>query len=257
MTDPDLHPSIACPNCRQPMQAQDLEQNYHGAVRVDLCFSCGGIWFDHLGSIQLAPSGVVELFKEIQAHMKDSRLPVAARLVCPRCEDDLAPGSDLSKAGRFSYFRCLRGDGRFTPFIQFLREKQFIRTLSAVEIERVRSQVRQIQCSECGAPIDLEHDTQCKFCHAPVSFLDPDAVQKAVQLYSDAENRRKAGPTPEALGDAIMRVHAPQAAPAPMDANHLSRILAFTNPGPAAGGTSLGLDLVAAGIRAIGYLFER
>ena len=37
-----------------------------------------------------------------------------------------------------------------------------------MELQRVRSQVRQITCSECGAPIDLEHDTQCKYCHAPI-----------------------------------------------------------------------------------------
>jgi len=257
MSDADALPSIPCPNCRQPMQAQDLEQNYHGAVRVDICFTCAGIWFDHQESTQLAPAGVVALFKEIQAHLKDSRRPVADRLSCPRCQDDLALGSDLSKSGRFSYYRCLRGDGRFTPFFQFLREKQFVRTLSAGEIERVRSQVRQIQCSECGAPIDLEHASQCPYCHAPVSFLDPDAVQRAVQMYTEAENRRKAGPTPEALANAIMPVHTPPAALAPLDLGHLSRLLSLTNSDLPRGGPGLGLDLVAVGIRAIGHLFER
>lgn len=259
MSDADALRSIPCPNCRQPMQAQDLEQNYHGAVRVDLCFTCAGIWFDRLESTQLAPAGVIELFKAIQAHQRDSRRPVADRLVCPRCKDDLAPGSDLSKAGRFSYFRCLQGDGRFTPFLQFLREKQFVRTLSAVEIERVRSQVRQIQCSECGAPIDLQHASQCQYCHAPVSFLDPDAVQRAMQMYSQAENRRKAGPTPEALGNAILQLHTPHAAAAPasLDMGHLARMLSSLNADLPSRGTSLGLDLVAAGIRALGDLFER
>jgi len=238
------------------MQGQDLEQNYHGAVRVDLCFGCGGIWFDRLGSVQLAPAGVVELFKQIQAHLKDSRAPVADRLVCPRCDDALAAGSDLGKAGRFSYFRCLRGDGRFTPFVQFLREKQFVRTLSPAEIARVRSQVRQIQCSECGAPIDLEASTQCQYCHAPVSFLDPEAVQKAVQMYTDAEKRRAAGPTPDALADAILRVHTPPAA-APIDTSHLSRLLDFSQSRATGSGASLGVDLISVGIEALGYLFER
>jgi hypothetical protein len=41
MSNVDALPTIPCPNCRQQMQTQDLEQNYHGAVRVDLCFTCG------------------------------------------------------------------------------------------------------------------------------------------------------------------------------------------------------------------------
>src|SRR5271166_6505400 len=73
-------PSIPCPNCQQPMQAQTFEQNYHGTVRVDLCFGCAGIWFDHQESVLLAPAAVIELFKEIHSHLNDARQPVATRL---------------------------------------------------------------------------------------------------------------------------------------------------------------------------------
>jgi hypothetical protein len=247
MSNVDALASIPCPNCRQPMQIQNFEQNYHGVVRIDVCFGCAGIWFDHLASVQLAPASVIELFKEINSHMNAARQPVASQLTCPRCRDALAQGSDLSKSGRFSYFRCLRGDGRFTPFFQFLREKQFVRSLTPAELQRVRSQVRQIQCSECGAPVDLEHSSQCEHCHAPVSFLDPEAVEKAMRLWSDAENRRHLGPTPEALGDALQRVqfaHADQANLPGVTFN--TQLLA--GPG--------GLDLVAIGIHAIGRIFN-
>ena len=135
---------IACPNCRQPMPFRDLERNDRGTVRVDLCFQCAGIWFDKLGSVQLAPSGVIELFKEIHAQQKSSPQPVAPHLSCPRCEGPLELGYDLVKTGRFSDFRCLRGDGRFTPFMQFLREKQFVRDLTQAELQKIRTQVRQI-----------------------------------------------------------------------------------------------------------------
>ena len=195
---------IFCPNCRGAMQPQELERHDDGKVRVDLCFGCAGIWFDHLASVQLAPVAVIRLFKEIYAHKDDARRPRAGQLECPRCEEPLVQSFDLSKAGRFSYFRCSVGDGRFTPFSQFLREKQFVRSLNAAELKRLRTQVRQITCSECGAPIDLEHSSECKYCHAPVSFLDPDSVEKAVKMWSSAEDRRRLGPTPEAVGDAML-----------------------------------------------------
>ena len=215
------------------MQDQDFERHDHGTVRVQLCFACAGIWFDHLASVQLAPGAVMELFKEINSRPPGVREPLATLLNCPRCRDALALSFDLSKSGRFSYFMCHRGDGRFTPFTQFLREKQFVRTLTAMELQRVRSQVRQITCSECGGPIDLEHDSQCKYCHAPVSFLDPDAVAKAVQMWSDADHHRHSGPTPEVLSDVLLRTQSHRAE------------------------DSVGPDLVTMGIHALGRLFIR
>jgi hypothetical protein len=254
MPDNPSAPKIPCPNCRQPMQTRDLEQNYHGAVQVDLCFPCAAIWFDHSGSIQLAPAAVIELFKEIHAHLDDARQPVAERLPCPRCGDVLALGYDLSKSGKFSYYRCPKGDGRYTPFFQFLREKQFVRDLTTAEVQRVRSQVRQIRCSECGAPIDLEQSSQCKYCHAPVSFLDPDAVERAARMWSSADNRRHLGPTPEALGNALMAIQLPHSSPPSASGVHsLENLL---NGGAAYGaGAGITLDLVAIGVRAIGRLF--
>jgi hypothetical protein len=221
------------------MQDQDFERHDHGTVRVQLCFDCAGLWFDHLASVQLAPGAVFELFKEINSRPAGVRQPLATQLNCPRCSDALALSFDLSKSGRFSYFMCHRGDGRFTPFTQFLREKQFVRTLTAAELQRVRSQVRQITCSECGAPIDLEHDTQCKYCHAPVSFLDPDAVAKAVQMWSDADHHRHPGPPPEALSESLLR-------------SQIHRSEAFGSLD-----TELGVwpDLVTMGIHALGHLF--
>lgn len=212
------------------MQTQAMARVDHGDVCVELCFGCAGIWFDHLASVQLAPGAVLELFKEIQAHRDAPRQPVAGRMACPRCDDALTLSYDLAKSGRFSYFRCPRGDGRFTPFFQFLREKQFVRSLTAAELQHVRSQVKQVTCSECGAPIDLEHSSQCQYCHAPVSFLDPDAMQKAVQLWADAEHRRQAAPSPGAVAEALLRVQQPHA-------------------------QQPGIDLVTLGIHALGELF--
>jgi len=256
MSHIDASPAIACPSCHQPMQSRDLERHDHGTVRIDLCFGCAAIWFDHLESVQLAPAAVIELFKEIYAHRDDARRPVASRLACPRCGNALALSFDFSKSGRFSYFRCPREDGRFTPFLQFLREKQFVRSLTAVEIQRVRAQVRQIKCSECGAPIDLEHDTECKYCHAALSFLDPEAVEKALRMWAQTESRGQPGASPEALGHAAqgMQLHKPERS-APT-AQLGDRLLLAGAPASDGGGVAPRLDLVAMGIHAIGRLIE-
>ena len=248
------------------MQPQELERHDVGTVRVDLCFGCAGLWFDHLASVQLAPGAVIALFKEIYAHKNDARRSRESRLRCPRCPGDLAQSFDLSKSGRFSYFRCASGDGRFTPFFQFLREKQFIHTLNETELSRLRSQIRQVTCSECGAPVDLEHSTECKYCHAPVSFLDSDAVEKAIKLWSAAEDRRHLAPTPEAVGNALLALQAHHDKPGVPGSGLGERVLtagigtsgigASGGSGLGAAGARTGLDLVATGIHAIGHLFD-
>lgn len=235
------------------MKGQDFEGHTQGPVRVDVCFPCAGIWFDHLESVQLAPASVLDLLKQIHAHRDDARQQVAGRLGCPRCTEALAFSFDLSKAGRFSYFRCPGGDGRFTPFMQFLREKQFIRTLTPAELKQVRFDVRQVLCSQCGAPIDLEHDSQCRYCQSPVSLLDPDAVEKAVKMWSDAANRRRPAAAPEAFAETLRRIPFNQAGKPPACAGgHPS----FTRIGMGDSGGDPGLDLVAVGIYAIGCLLD-
>jgi hypothetical protein len=240
------------------MQAQSLAKHDQGSMQLDLCFACAGIWFDHLESVQLAPAAVIELFKQIYAHRDDVPRPQETRQACPRCRDTLVLSFDVSKTGRFSYFRCPHGDGRFTPFFQFLREKQFIRNLTEAELRRVRSQVRQIRCSECGAPIDLEHDSVCKYCRAPVSFLDAEAVEKAVRMWSSAADRRHLVPTSEALGDTLQRIHLDQRDKTPAPGARLGDGLLLDSKTALDPGAALvGLDLVALGIHAIGRLFDR
>lgn len=246
---------LTCPNCRQPMQSEGFERHDSGTLQLDICYPCAGIWFDHLESAQLAAVSVVRLFREVYAHRDDTRRPVGTRLGCPRCPDPLVLSYDLCKTGRFSYYRCPRGDGRFTPFFQFLREKQFVRNLTLAELQRVRAQVRQIRCSECGAPIELEHDLQCRYCHAPVSFLDPDAVEKAVRLWSDAAHRIPPSATSDGVTDpgSGMHQHTPDGAEARTPRLGDSILL----PGPdTARAAGLGLDLIDWGMHAIGRLLE-
>lgn len=239
--------ALPCPNCRQPMKSCNLERHDHGIVQIDLCFPCAGLWFDHMESAQLAPAAVMELFKSIHDRLHDQRQPLRHDMDCPRCRSGLILSYDLGKAGRFSYFRCPRNDGRFTPFLQFLREKQFVRNLTEPEIRQVRAEVRQLTCSECGAPIDLEHDIQCRYCHAAISFLDPDAVERAARTWAEAENRRQTGPTPEAIGDAIARLPA---------SGRLSNDILLAGVNAHQQDSSTAVDLIGLGIRALSRLFE-
>ena len=196
-----------CPNCKQEMESRSFDRHLKGEVAVDLCFPCHLIWFDSAESLQLAPAGVLELFRQIHRHEKDERRPLADRFACPRCGDRLRRTEDMTRTGRFRYFRCTKRHGRLTPFVEFLREKQFVRTLTPGEIARVRAEIRQVQCSGCGAPIDLGRDSSCPHCAAPIAILDADAVEKAVNAWSAAA-RPRAEADPDTVAAAVARLRA-------------------------------------------------
>ena len=173
------------------MQRRAFDRRPEGRIEIDLCFACRGIWFDHYESTQLAPGAVIELFGMIHAHAAGPR-PLGDRLPCPRCTRALALTHDIQRSTRITYYRCASGDGRFTTFYQFLREKQFVREMTPAEVERLKAQLAQVRCSSCGAPIDLARDAQCRYCHMPLAILDPEAVRKTLAELSDAERKRGA-----------------------------------------------------------------
>lgn len=183
---------LHCPSCAQAMRSLTLARYDGATLTIDLCTHCYVIWFDHGESTQLAPAAVIELFKEIHAHRSDQRNPLPQALACPRCHGPLALTHDIGKAGPLTYYRCQHDLGRLTPFFQFLREKQFVRSLTPAELHHVQAEIKQVQCPSCGAPVDLEHSTACTYCGAPIAVLDADAVQAAMHTWADAEARRTA-----------------------------------------------------------------
>ena len=90
----------------------------------------------------------------------------------------------------FSYWRCPDDHGRLTTFFDFLREKNFVRPLSPERLAELRSYTRTVNCSACGAPIDLARESACGHCRAPLSMLDPEQVQAVVRQLQAAEQRR-------------------------------------------------------------------
>jgi hypothetical protein len=181
----------ACPSCREPMRREVFDRKMGGSVALDICFACHGIWFDPYESSSLTPGAVLKLFEEIHEKRDATPRTLADTCRCPVCRHALVLTHDIERTNRLTYYRCPAGHGRLTTFVQFLSEKNFIRSLSPVEIEKLKAVVKQVRCSSCGAPIDLAHDAQCAYCHAPIAILDADAVQRTIAELSEQERARR------------------------------------------------------------------
>jgi hypothetical protein len=163
---------MICPTCSAAMAAQTLDGHLGAAVSIDLCLSCQVFWFDTQESLRLSPGAVLMLFRIIGERALEARAPAASHPSCPRCRLHLLPTHDRQRNTPFQYLRCPRDHGRLISFIEFLREKDFIRPLSAQQIADLRASVPIVNCSNCGAPIDLAKSSACGHCGSPLSMLD-------------------------------------------------------------------------------------
>ena len=192
-----------CPNCHNEMtprvvQAYDTSR----PVEIEACAQCNLLWFDNLENIRLTHQAVLDLFKYISAAAAGPRTALASNFRCPRCSAALPFSHDLQRATRFTYWRCPRDRGQLITFQQFLRAKNFVRAPSPEELARLRDTVRQISCSQCGAPIDLANDPACAHCGAPIALIDPEGVAKALQAL--ATERSKTAPDQRATMQAAL-----------------------------------------------------
>jgi hypothetical protein len=173
------------------MHRQSFARRPEGQVELDLCFPCQSIWIDQFESSQLSPGGTIELFRLIHARDSNSARPVSDSAQCPLCVKRLVLTHDVQRTNRFVYYRCPERHGRLITFYHFLREKQFVRSLSGAEIMRLQATVKQVRCSSCGAPVNVEKDAACGYCHAPLSILDAEAVQRTLAELDAADRRPK------------------------------------------------------------------
>lgn len=186
-----MQAATPCPACAAPMRNQAFERKYGGMVALDICLDCKQIWFDEHESAQLAPDGLLRLFRLIHAHQDSAARPAAERMDCPHCRARLSLTHDLQRSNRLLYYRCLAGHGRLTAFYQFLREKNFVRDLTKPEVAQLKAEVKQVRCSGCGAPVDLQQASACGFCKAPIAILDANAVAQALQALDAARSRQR------------------------------------------------------------------
>jgi hypothetical protein len=174
------------------MSQQTLEGHVGAKVQIDVCSGCQVIWFDHFESLQLSPGGTLRLFQTIgSSSAPRGRRPLGEQLTCPRCEIRLVLTNDRQRNTPFRYWRCVRSHGKLITFFDFLREKDFIRPLSPAQLDQLRQNVQMINCSNCGAPIDLARASTCAHCGTAISTVDLEQISRMAKQLQRADSPRK------------------------------------------------------------------
>ena len=171
------------------MQEQTLDGHVGRPVVIDVCVPCQSFWFDAHESVQLSPGGTLALFRLIGEHTARRPFSNADLAKCPRCRARLRLTQDMQRATRFSYLRCPNDHGRLTTFFDFLREKDFIRPLTAEQLQELRQHVQTVNCSNCGASVDVAHHSACSHCGSPLSMLDIRQAEALVTQLRKADAR--------------------------------------------------------------------
>jgi DNA-directed RNA polymerase subunit RPC12/RpoP len=193
---------MKCLNCSAEMTSMTLEAHLTAPVTIDLCAGCQAFWFDKYEDLQLSAGSVLKLMKLIGENSSPAKTPLAEMLRCHRCASRLLLTHDLQRNTKFSYWRC-EEHGRFIGFLDFLREKNFIRTLSPQEIKELREKVQTVNCSNCGAAISLATDSVCTHCGSPISILD---MKQPQQMLNDLKKAAEPRPVDPALPLELARV---------------------------------------------------
>lgn len=183
---------MQCPGCSAEMDRLALDAVLGGTVEIDLCSACRAFWFEPYETLHLTPASTLQLFRLIADAMRaGGAAPDLVRSRCPKCRSVLILTHDRQRNTPFQYWRCDQGHGRFTRFTEFLKEKNFIQPLSPQQVAELRAKIRMINCSNCGAPVDLVKDSGCRHCGSPLIMLD---MEKMARVASDYQ--RAAGAKP-------------------------------------------------------------
>jgi len=172
------------------MQTQSLAGHMGREVAVDLCVPCQSAWFDTRENLQLTPGATLAMFRLIGERV--TRPPQDGDIAkCPRCKAQLRRTQDMQRTTRFEYFRCPNDHGRLITFFDFLKEKDFVRPLTPQQIAELRKNVQFINCSNCGAPVDLAKGSDCAHCGSPLSMLDMQQAERLVTQLREADRSDK------------------------------------------------------------------
>jgi len=185
---------VKCSNCAAPMTEWTLDSRLGAAITFEVCPPCQAFWFDQHKDLQLSPGSTLKLMKYIGEHTSPNKPTLSQRLSCPRCDQALTLAHDIARNVRFTYWHCKNDHGHFIGFFEFLKEKNFIHPLSPKEIQQLRENVHTVNCSSCGAAIDLQNNSACPYCHAPISILDLKEQQRMLEQLKQAAEPKPLDP---------------------------------------------------------------
>jgi Zn-finger nucleic acid-binding protein len=171
------------------MEAETFDGHLDRSIAIDICHSCQCFWFDARESVSLTPGSTLALFRVIGEKLTRPQHSNAEIARCPRCKGRLRRTQDMQRSTRFEYLNCPNGHGRLITFFDFLREKDFIRPLTAQQITELRQNVGSVNCANCGGPVDLNKGAACLHCGTPLSMLDIKQAERLVAQLQKAEDR--------------------------------------------------------------------
>jgi hypothetical protein len=169
------------------MQRHTLGGHLGREVDVDVCAPCQSIWFDARENLQLTPGATLALFRIIGENVSRPSPGDGDIAKCPRCNGQLRRTRDMQRSTRFEYFRCPNSHGRLSTFFEFLKEKDFVRPLTPLQITELRKNLQAVNCSNCGAAVDLSKRTDCAHCGSALSMLDLQQAEKLVEQLRSAD----------------------------------------------------------------------
>jgi Zn-finger nucleic acid-binding protein len=194
-----------CPGCAADTSTVPLTDRSGAPFEVDVCRACRAFWFDRNENTRLSPGSTLTLFNLMAEHGPGGA-PLPQSLACPRCRGRLALRHDMQQKGtRFEYWRCDQ-HGHFITFLQFLKEKDFVRPLTPAQIADLRKNVQTVNCSNCGGAIDLVKQAVCPFCASPLSMIDMPQIAAHVQELQHQHDEAEAAAAPPPDGVRVTRV---------------------------------------------------
>lgn len=163
-------------------------------IQIAVCPPCQAFWFDQHKDLQLSPGSTLKLMKFIGEHSSSPKPALKPVLCCPHCGAALTFAHNIARNVRFTYWQCPNQHGRFITFFEFLKEKNFIHPLSPRELEQLRETIHTVNCSSCGAAIDLQNNSVCPYCHSAISILDLKQQQRMLAELKEAAEPKPVDP---------------------------------------------------------------
>lgn len=169
------------------MRAYRIDGHMGRDVDVDVCLPCQSIWFDAGEHLQITPGATLTLFRVIGENVSRPQWRAGDLVYCPHCRGQLRRIQDLQRATHFEYLRCPNQHGRLTAFYEFLKEKDFIKPMSAEQLASLRKYIRTVNCSNCGGPVDLAVNAECAHCGSPITMLDLEQADRLIDHLRQAD----------------------------------------------------------------------